>query len=78
MLQKKAMRVVTFSRFDEHSSPVFKRLQVLNFSDRVTLHITMFMYIYHRRLLPSSYLFTPVYQIHSYNTRLSSFIFAKN
>ncbi len=74
ILQKKAMRVITFSRFDEHSSPLFKRLQILKFTHLITLRMTMFMYKYHRRLLPSSLnnLFTPVYQIHSYNTRLSS------
>ena len=68
------MRVITFSRFDEHSSPLFKRLQILKFTDLVTLHMTMFMYKYHRRLLPSSLndLLTPVHQIHSYNTRLLS------
>ena len=74
ILQKKAMRVITFSRFDEHSSPLFKRLQILKFTHLITLRMTMFMYKYHRQLLPSSLndLFTPVYQIHSYNIRLSS------
>ncbi len=74
ILQKKAMRVITFSRFDQHSSPLFKRLQILKFTHLITLRMTMFMYKYYRRLLPSSLnnLFTPVYQIHSYNTRLSS------
>ena len=74
ILQKKAMRVMTFSRFDDHSSPLFKRLRILKFTHLITLHMTMFMYKYHRRLLPSSLddLFTPVHQIHSYDTRLSS------
>ena len=68
------MRVITVPRFDEHSSPLFKRLQILKFTHLITLRMTMFMYKYYRRLLPLSLnnLFTPVYQIHSYDTRLSS------
>ncbi len=68
------MRVITVPRFDEHSSPLSKRLQILKFTHLITLRMTMFMYKYYRRLLPLSLnnLFTPVYQIHSYDTRLSS------
>ena len=32
ILQKKAMRVITFSHFDEHSSLLFKGLQILKFT----------------------------------------------
>ena len=68
------MCAMTFSLFDDHSSPLFKRLQILKFADLITLHMTMFMYKYHQRLLPLSLndLFTPVHQIHSYNPGLSS------
>ena len=38
MLQKRAVRIITFSAFDEHSSPLFKQLAILRLTDLVTLH----------------------------------------
>ena len=31
ILQKRAMRLITFSRFDEHSSPLFKFLEIIKY-----------------------------------------------
>ena len=31
ILQKKAMRIITFSRFDKHSSPLLKSLEIIKF-----------------------------------------------
>ena len=58
VLQKKAMRIITFSEYNEHSSP----------------YIASFMYKFHHRLLPSAFdnFFTPIDRIHNYNTRLAS------
>ena len=37
ILQKKAMRIITFSRFEEHSSPLsVKSLEIINFLELVT------------------------------------------
>ena len=33
ILQKRAMRLITFFRFDEHSSPLFKSLEIIKFKD---------------------------------------------
>ena len=52
-IQAPAMRLITFSRFDEHSSPLFKSLEIIKFLDLVTFHLTIFMYKYHNKLLPS-------------------------
>ena len=51
ILQKRAMRLITFSRFDEHSSPLFKSLEIIKFLDLVTFHLAIFMYKYHNQLL---------------------------
>ena len=66
------MRLITFSRFDEHSSPLFKSLEIIKFLDLVTFHLAIFMYKYHNQLLPSVFnsFFTKISQIHTYNTRL--------
>ena len=72
ILQKRAMRLITFSRFDEHSSPLFKSLEIIKFLDLVTFHLAIFMY--HNQLLPSVFnsFFTKISQIHTYNTRLGA------
>ena len=49
ILQKRAMRLITFSRFDEHSSPLFKSLEIIKFLDLVTFHLAIFMYKYHNQ-----------------------------
>lgn len=74
VLQKKTMRIMTFSKFDEHSSPLFKLLKIIKIFDLITLHIAMFMFKFHNQLLPSVFhnLFTPVDKIHSYNTRFAA------
>ena len=73
-LQKKAIRIITFSSFTEHSSPLFKGLNVLKLSDIITLQLAVFMYKFHNQLLPSVFdtFLNPVGNIHCYNTRLSS------
>ena len=62
------MRLITFSRFDEHSSPLFKSLEIIKFLDLVTFHLAIFMYKYHNQLLPSvisSFFFSKISQIHT-------------
>ena len=74
VLQKKAMRIITFSEYNEHSSPLFKLLNIIKIFDLVTFHIASFMYKFHHRLLPSAFdnFFTPIDRIHNYNTGLAS------
>ena len=38
-LQKKAVRIITFSHYLEHSAPLFKQLDILNFKALVTQRI---------------------------------------
>ena len=71
ILQKKAMRIITFSNFDQHSTPLFRLLNIIKLYDLLTLHISVFMFKFHNRLLPSyfDFFFTQVKEIHKYNTR---------
>ena len=74
ILQKKAMRIVTFSKYCDHSSPLFKRLKIIKLYDLITLHVSCFMYKYYHKLLPPVFndFFIDVHAVHNYNTRLSS------
>ena len=67
ILQKKALRIITFSSYNEHSSPLFKDLNV-------TFQLAVFMYKFHNNLLPPVFdpYFNSVRMLHNYNTRLSS------
>ena len=54
---------MTFSSFDEHSTPLFRLLVIMKLSDLVTLHIALFMHKFHNKLLPSYFdnFFNPVF-----------------
>ena len=71
ILQKKALQMMTFFKFDEHSSPIFKLLNIIKIFYLVTLHITVFMYKFHHDLLPAAFnnYFIPVNRIYTYSTR---------
>ena len=74
VIQKRAVRVITFSNFDQHSSPFFKALKIVKFPDLVTYLIAIYMYKFHNQLLPGVFasFFTKVHTVHSYNTRHSA------
>lgn len=55
ILQKKAMRVITFSKFHAHSSPIFKHLDIVKLPDLVFLSIAVFMHKLHNRRLPVTF-----------------------
>ena len=45
--QKKAVRIMSYSNFREHSSPLFKKLNILKFPDLLLYRIALFMYDYY-------------------------------
>jgi len=47
ILQKSAIRVMTFPKLHEHSSPIFKHLNIVKLPDLVFLNIAVFMYKFH-------------------------------
>ena len=74
ILQKKAVRIITFSKLDSPSSPLFKSLELIKFFDIVLFQIAIFMYKFHNNVLPAVFhsFFTKVTSVHNYNTRLAA------
>ena len=60
---------MTFTSFHEHSSPIFRKLNIIKLDDFISYHI--FMYRFNNSLLPSAFdaFFSKVSEIHHYNTR---------
>ena len=52
ILQKKALQIMTFSKFDEHSNPLFKQLEIIKIFDLITFRIAVFMMKFYNQLLP--------------------------
>ena len=73
-LQKKIIRIITFSKYTDHTSPLFKELAILPLDDINNETIALFMFRFFNSMLPSSFndYFRLNKDIHKYNTRLSS------
>ena len=65
---------MTFSDFRAHSSPLFKKLELLKLNDLIYMQNILFMYDYHTNHLPSVFddFFDSIKTVHQYNTRLAS------
>ena len=50
--QKKSIRIITTSKLNAHTSPLFKALDILTISDLYTLNVLKFYYKYTNDLLP--------------------------
>ena len=72
-LQKRVIRIMTFSKPRSHSEPLLKSLRFLKFSDIIRLEFFSFVYQWYHKLSPSCFVnyFNPVSSIHSYNTHQS-------
>ena len=74
-LAEKALHAITFAKIDSPSSPLFKSLQIIKFSDIIYLEIALFMFDFHnKKIVPTIFsdFFAPVSNIHFYITRLTS------
>ena len=73
-LQNKAIRIITFSKRDEHSNPLYAKLKLLKIKDLVHFHNGLFMFHYYHNQLPNAYVnfFQSVSSVHQYRTRLAS------
>ena len=72
-LRKKAIRAITFSKYREHSAPIFKKLEILKLQDLVYLKTASLLWDLNKGTLPlslSSY-FTRANSIHEKNTRFA-------
>lgn len=72
-LQKKIVRIITFSPFDSHSSPIFHKLKILplDYLYKYNLGI-MFHKIQNNKISIGSHNLIPIKNIHQHNTRLSN------
>jgi len=64
-LQKQALRIITFSKPDAQSSPIFSQLGLIKFMDLVITQTAVFMFQYHHNLLPK------VFEISSHSYHLN-------
>ena len=71
MLQKKIVRIITFSNYTEESRPLFKSLKILDIYELNTYLTGIFMYWYYHGNLPVYFInfFVQNESIHSYGTR---------
>ena len=74
VLQKRIIRIITNSKYDAHTAPLFQELKLLRIDDIHQLQIGLFMYSVETKLLPNHFikLFIKNSQIHGYSTRQST------
>ena len=72
--QKKNIRTINGSKYDAHSEPIFKALDILKLDDIYRLYAAQFVYKFFTFTLPEPLkpLFTLVTDTHSYMTRHST------
>jgi hypothetical protein len=68
-LQKKAIRIISNSKFNSHTDPLFKYMNLLKLDDISTLHALKFYYNYNQNILPFYFKNLFSTNIHSYSTR---------
>ena len=73
IIQKKAIRIISFSEPKPLSEPMFKSLNLLKLNDVIELQILSFVYQWSHRLLPPCFseYFNFISSVHSYSTRQS-------
>ena len=73
-LQKKAVRNISLSKYNAHSEPIFKRLNLINLPDNVRLRVVLFYYKLYYGIVPlyfHDYIPQTPNMVHSYNTRFN-------
>ena len=73
IIQKKEIRIISFSEPKSHSEPLFKSLNLLKLNDVIELQVLSFVYQWSRGLLAPCFneYFKFTYFVHSYSTRQS-------
>ena len=74
LMQKRIIRIITFSNYLAHTEPIFKQLNILPVNKLYYNRIGIMMYKYNNGQLPEvmSELYKQNNQIHSHNTRSSN------
>ena len=70
-VQKRAIRTIVGAKRFDHTFPIFKRLNLLNLREIYVYFVQLFMFKYHRRILPDVFhdFFVSNTSIHSHFTR---------
>ena len=71
-IQKRAVRIISLSKYNAHTDPIFKNLKLLKLKDLCALHELKFCYRLQNNLLPQYFqnsIFTKNSEIHNYGTR---------
>ena len=71
-IQKRLVRLIVNAKYNSHTEPIFKFLNLLKLSDIFKLNVFKFYYKYKQGTLPlyfQSYDITSRHTIHTYNTR---------
>ena len=71
-LQKKAIRIITNSKYNSHTTPLFKDLAILKIEDMFKLNMLKWYYLYENKKLPHYFMNFNVrkqHNIHNHNTR---------
>ena len=74
-IQKRAVRTITLNKYNAHTEPLFKRLEILKIHDLYKLNILKFYFKYKHSELPNffqSFSLQPRSLIHQYNTRIKT------
>ena len=76
ILQKKAIRIITKSKYNAHTDPIFKHLNLLKVKDVFILQSLKFYYRYKNEKLPRYFnnMFLHVRDIHNHDTRNSQYM----
>ena len=71
LLQKKIVRIMTFSTYYAHTAPIFKDISILTIDKLIVHRIRIAMYKYSNGLLPDVFntLYVKNSEIHTYSTR---------
>ena len=72
ILQKKIVRLITFSHYKDHTNPLFINLKIVKLHDLVFLLSAIFMYNFHNNNLPELFNSFFLAVQHSHNTRSAS------
>ena len=70
-LQTKGIRIMTASKYNTHTEPLFKQLNIMKVEDSFELQCLKFYYKFKRSILPAFFdnIFTRNSDIHPYGTR---------
>jgi hypothetical protein len=80
ILQKKAIRIISKSRYNSHTQPLFKVTKMLTIEDLYRLDCCKILFKVRQNILKPYFInaLRPNYAVHTYNTRQTNDIFQQN